>query len=119
MLKTLNRTDKTSMCKITDMLVDKKNSMDFDFSLQELLTILNNGLHIEDTIMYDEETGNIFIYEEATHSMKTNQNEINKFICLLVDKSIQISSDYMKEVNMRINTLTEDELKKLINIEIE
>lgn len=105
MLKILNRTDKQSIQKITDMLIIKNNNSTTDINLHEKLVVLDNKVHLEDTIMYDEYTNEIFIYEEITHSMITDQNKIDKFICILINKELEnltLEINKLKRIN---NTL--------------
>jgi hypothetical protein len=105
MLKMLNRTNNQDIRKITDMLIIKNNNLNIDIDFHEKLVILDNKVHLEDTIMYDEYTNQIFIYEEITHSMITDQNKIDKFICIIINKELEKSSlkiNKLKELN---NTL--------------
>ena len=102
MLKILNRTDKQDMRKITDILINKNNNANTDINLHEKLEILDNKVHPEDTIMYDEHTNEVFIYEEVTHSMITDQNKINKFICIIINRELENSTleiNKLKEIN--------------------
>lgn len=110
MLKILNRIDK-DIYKITEILSEASNdNSDIDINFQTILIILDYGSYKKNTIMYNEETNEIFIYDEESHKMITNQQEIKKFVCSLINSSIEKNIKLMK----KINTLTEDDLKELI-----
>jgi hypothetical protein len=111
MLKILNRTDK-DISENTKIMMKKLSSKDFKFNLQEILNILDCGVYKKNTIMYDEDKGNIFIYDEEGSGMIIDQERINKILIKLTDEAVKKSVECIKYAN----TLTYDELLKLLNM---
>jgi hypothetical protein len=108
MFKILNRTENDKYR--TDEYLFKKSHGDIsniDLDFNEILRILDNGLYKKNTIMYDDMTAKIFIYDEENQDMIINQEIVSNIILNLINNSINRLFDSMK----KINTMDSEELK--------